>query len=504
MTLLIKSRLTRRYFLHIYPILTLFLCLFVLVLLYQESDNKRENKKSFLQNNVQQLSRILSEPLWQYSDNVIHAIVESAFDGADLLCIKLTYEGSMREPLKKGQCENAEEDVISAEFPIVYKTPDREFVLGGIYISSRFDYVFSDTIRDIKYIIAVSMMIYLVLAFVTLRTFHFKLLMPLYDFLKSIDRYKLTGERLTVDYKSDDELGELISLYNEGLQKQVQIENALLHARERAEETLNSLKATQAELIQAEKMASLGGLVAGVSHEINTPLGNAITVSTTLMSKTNEFNHCVAAGQIKRSILSEYVSNMLEGCVILERNLHRASDLIAHFKQLAVDQTSISRRNFELKNIVDDVLVSLKPSFKNTPHVVENEIKESIPMDSYPGPLGQVLTNVISNALVHAFQEDVSGKITLSVDNIPADYVRIVVSDDGVGIKPEDISHVFDPFYSTRFGQGGSGLGLHICYNLVTGILGGKIAMQSEVGVGSQVIIEIPLVAPNKFEGNEG
>jgi len=500
MTLLMKSRLTRRYFLHIYPILTLFLCLFVLVLLYQESENKRENKKSFLQNNVQQLSRILSEPLWQYSDNVINAIVDSAFEGADLLCIKLTYEGSVREPLQKGQCDDVEGEVISAEFPIVYQVSDRKFMLGGIYISSRFDYVFSDTIKDVKYILAVSMMIYLVLAFVTLRTFHFKLLMPLYDFLKSIDRYKLTGERLTVDYKSDDELGELISLYNEGLKKQVQIENDLLQARERAEETLNSLKATQAELIQAEKMASLGGLVAGVSHEINTPLGNAITVSTTLMSKTNEFNGYVVSGQIKRSLLSDYVNNMLEGCMILERNLQRASGLIAHFKQLAVDQTSISRRKFELKSIVDDVLITLRPTLKNTPHVVSNEINDSISFDSYPGPLGQVLTNIICNALVHAFQNDVSGRITLKVDSITSDYVKIVVSDDGVGIKPEDISHVFDPFYSTRFGQGGSGLGLHICYNLVTGILGGKISMESDVGVGSRVIIDIPLVAPSKDE----
>ncbi|MBL8492535.1 MAG: PAS domain S-box protein [Rhodocyclaceae bacterium] len=261
-------------------------------------------------------------------------------------------------------------------------------------------------------------------------------------------------------------------------------------------ETLETLRHAQDELVRSEKLASLGTLVAGVAHELNTPLGNSLMVATTLAEKHADFGRLADSGQLRRSVLATYVGQADEALRMLIRNLHQASELIGHFKRLAVDQTSTQRRAFDLREIVDDVLLSVGPQFRKTSHRVENLVPAALAFDSYPGPLGQILTNLLSNALLHGFEGLKSRSVTVGARSTDNDRVVISVADDGRGIPADIQGRIFDPFFTTRMGRGGSGLGLHIVYTLVTRVLGGRIAFESQAGKGTTFHITLPQTAP--------
>ncbi len=262
----------------------------------------------------------------------------------------------------------------------------------------------------------------------------------------------------------------------------------------------DQLKETQTQLIKSEKLASLGALVAGVSHELNTPIGNALTVSTTLSHKTGEVKQVYQHGQIKKSTLDEFLIAVEEAGDLLSKNLLRASELIISFKTVAVDQTSEQRRRFNLLQTMSELAVTLRPTLKKTKLIYEIQISEDILLDSYPGPLIQVITNLFNNAIVHAFEGRDIGMMSLSGGQDPTDpsFVVLTFKDDGIGIQQNNLEKIFDPFYTTKLGQGGSGLGLNICYNIVEGLLGGHISVSSELGVGTQFKIRIPSSAPHK------
>jgi signal transduction histidine kinase len=259
-------------------------------------------------------------------------------------------------------------------------------------------------------------------------------------------------------------------------------------------EALQHLTVAQAELVRTEKMSALGSMVAGIAHELNTPIGNSLTVASTLQDHARNFETHMAAG-IKRSKLEEFVGNTKTGASILMRSLQHAADLVSSFKQVAVDQTSLNRRVFHLKESVAEILLTLGPGIRKTTHVVHNAIEADIVMDSYPGPLGQVLTNLVNNAVVHAFEGRAHGNVWVHADVLRPGWVTIRVRDDGVGIPPENLGRVFDPFFTTRLGQGGSGLGLNIVYNLVHKSLGGTISAESTLGVGTCFTMVLPLAA---------
>jgi signal transduction histidine kinase len=259
---------------------------------------------------------------------------------------------------------------------------------------------------------------------------------------------------------------------------------------------LDRLTATQTELIRTEKMAALGSLVAGIAHELNTPIGNSLTVASTLQDQTKAFTDAMAGG-ITRSRLGEYVATTQEGAGILMRSLRHAADLVSSFKQVAVDQTSVNRRRFNLRETVQEILLTLGPVTRKTSHTVECDIPADISLESYPGPLGQIITNLINNALVHAFESRKSGHILISANHQDDDdRVTLTVRDNGVGIPPMHLSRVFDPFFTTKLGKGGSGLGLSIVFNLVQDVLGGTITVESIDGRGACFILSIPVAAP--------
>lgn len=255
--------------------------------------------------------------------------------------------------------------------------------------------------------------------------------------------------------------------------------------------SLETLQRAQDDLVRNEKLAALGALVAGVAHELNTPIGNSLLAVSTLMDQAREFQKLSAEG-LKRSTLQSFLADINGGGEIVLRNLHRAVDLVASFKQVAVDRTTSQRRVFMLAELVDEILLVLMPTFKKSGIRVRQEVHELIEMNSYPGPFGQVLINLITNALSHGFDGCGEGEVVVTARSVEGGKVEVCVSDNGSGIAPENMSRIYDPFFTTKLGRGGSGLGLNIVYNIVYGVLDGKIDVKSELGKGTRFTMTLP------------
>ncbi|MDZ7938932.1 MAG: ATP-binding protein [Rhodoferax sp.] len=279
------------------------------------------------------------------------------------------------------------------------------------------------------------------------------------------------------------------------LQLNATLEHRVQDRTQELSTTLAQLTAAQSELVRAEKMSALGSLVAGIAHELNTPIGNSLTVASTLQDHANTFANSMAQG-LTRSRLEEFVGNTRQGAGILMRGLQHAAELVSSFKQVAVDQTSLNRRSFDLQATVSEILLTLGPTIRKSNHQVESDIADGIVMDSYPGPLGQVLTNLINNALLHAFEGVERGTVRVSASLTSEGAVRLMVRDNGAGIPAAHLPRVFDPFFTTKLGQGGSGLGLNIVYNLVTKSLGGTVHVASSPGEGATFSMVLPRLAP--------
>ena len=264
--------------------------------------------------------------------------------------------------------------------------------------------------------------------------------------------------------------------------------------------TVSRLQQTQHNLVEAEKLASLGALVAGVSHELNTPIGVALTAASALEDEARAFKQTLDDGGLKRSTLDGFVQRSIDKGTLLAKSCHRAANLIRSFKQVAVDQTSEQRRDFDLLELVNDNLTSLRPSLKAAAWVIDIEVPAGIKCNSFPGPLGQVLTNLIQNAAVHAFEDRPIGLLRI-VAFEDAGTVEMRISDDGNGMSAHTAARVFEPFFTTKLGKGGSGLGMAVCRNIVIGVLGGQISVTSQPGVGSEFLLRFPAVAPQSTSG---
>lgn len=268
-------------------------------------------------------------------------------------------------------------------------------------------------------------------------------------------------------------------------------------AKDEAERALAQWQVAQSELLAREKMASLGQLVAGVAHEINTPVGVALTAASFLGERSAHLRSLVSSGGLSKSELDSYLDQAHEAAAMIGNNLSRASNLVRSFKQVSVDRSSDDRRRFNLHECLRSVVASLELTWKRRPITLELRCPLEIELDSYPGSLGQVITNLIQNALLHAYPEGTSGTMRIHVSSHPGDHqVRLMFCDDGIGIGSADLAQIFEPFFTTRRSQGGSGLGLHIAYNLVTARLGGQISASGSPGAGMRFDLLIPLRAP--------
>jgi len=263
-------------------------------------------------------------------------------------------------------------------------------------------------------------------------------------------------------------------------------------ANDNLRRTVDDLRQAQRQLVDSEKMAALGGLVAGIAHEINTPLGISVTAASHLETEARRVGELMEQGVLKRSDLDAYQQVTIESTQMILRNLQRADKLVKSFKQVAVDQSSEQRRTVNLRQYLDEILTSLHPALKKTRHEVLVECPEQLVLDTYPGAIYQVVVNLVMNSLIHGFEGVECGHIRIEARIEGEDWL-LDYADDGRGMPADVREHIFDPFYTTRRGQGGSGLGMHIVFNLTNQVLRGTLRCESEPGKGARFFLRCPL-----------
>lgn len=356
------------------------------------------------------------------------------------------------------------------------------------------------------------------------RLFDYKVAIPLQRLTRHAKEISMGNFDAIIDNQSEDEIGQLCMTFNmmaKTISKNIQDISAANLALQQAHDeleikvefrtqdlmanneelqavnqelayALENLRETQVQLIQAEKMASLGNLVAGISHEINTPVGVGVTATSHLQQRTKEFTQLFKHGGLKSKDLREYLADCDEAIGIILSNLERASQLIRSFKQISVDQSSEGKRVFSIKEYLGEILLSLQPKLKRTHQHVSVKCEEELRIDSFPGAFAQVITNLIMNSLIHAYEPQDVGEIRIEVINEQNQRVRIIYSDDGKGMDKTVMDKIFNPFFTTKRGMGGTGLGLSIVYNIITQQFAGTIECVSEVNKGTTFTIVLP------------
>ncbi|RXG92367.1 sensor histidine kinase [Bradyrhizobium zhanjiangense] len=277
--------------------------------------------------------------------------------------------------------------------------------------------------------------------------------------------------------------------------KQFRTSEALQREKERSEKSLRDLRATQEHLVQAEKLASLGQLVAGVAHEVSTPLGLALTTSTAMQTDLQAMADALGGASVRRSDLTKGIDRLKQGLNLTFDNLHRASEMVHSFRQVAVHQADEDRRTFELRDWLSELTSKLGPLLSHHGLAVDVQCPAGITLNSYPGALAQVISNLALNTAGHAYPDKSGGRFVITVSQPDPKSVRLVCANEGVGIPEPLQAHIFDPFVTTSRERGNAGLGLHIAFNLVASSLNGRLRLESKAGPGTQIAIEIPAEA---------
>ena len=329
---------------------------------------------------------------------------------------------------------------------------------------------------------------------------------PLRSLMKAMNR--IADGRLdtrVAGTEARDEIGEMaraLEIFRENAIARLEAESELIASKQKTEIAYEELRETQNSLIEAEKLAALGGLVAGVAHEVNNPVGISVTVASTLARRCETFSEELKSGDLRRSRLNEFIEGIREASNMLLSNLNRAAELIQSFKQVAVDRSHAERRVFDMRSLTDQIMLSLRPTLSKRNIALSIDCPENLEVNSYPGAWGQVLTNLTLNAVTHAFSPDADGEISIVVRQPDAEHVEVAFSDNGQGMNEEVKRRAFDPFFTTARGRGGTGLGLHIVHNIVTNRLGGRITISSEIGRGVRFRMVLPTTAP-QFGANQ-
>ena len=292
-----------------------------------------------------------------------------------------------------------------------------------------------------------------------------------------------------------------VNVAAEEITERKRTEQEMVRAKDAAETALRHLRKTQESLIEAEKLAALGRMVAGVAHEVNTPVGSGLTVASALQRKAKLFASEVARGHLKRSSLGEFVDLVQQASTQLVSNLNRAAELVESFKQVAKDQGQSHRRSFDAAEMTEQVLSHLERELIDRGTALDLGLEPALELDSFPGPFGQVLVNLVTNSLNHAFPDDRKGRIDVRLHGMDADHVELLVADDGCGMTPEVKRQAFDPFFTTRRREGATGLGLHTVHTIVVEKLGGRVTLTSEPGAGTSVQLVLPRIAPRAGGG---
>jgi signal transduction histidine kinase len=362
----------------------------------------------------------------------------------------------------------------------------------------RFEYALSDIYVRIAIVALASLSISILIGLAIARS----IVRPLRTLMKTMVAI-VSGDyaRPVSDLGARDEIGEMaraVEVFRKNAIAKQQAEIELKASKEHAETALRELQAAQRSLIEAEKLAALGSLVAGVAHEVNNPIGISLTVASSFARRSEAIAEEVRSGAVRRSRLEEFIAGSQEAAKQLVANLTRAAELIQSFKQVAVDRSQAERRFFDLKEATEQIVASVRPALKRSAITLTIDFPVDVTMDGYPGPYGQVLTNLILNSLLHGFPDKRGGAMRLAARRLDAGRVEIEFEDNGIGMSEDVQRRAFEPFFTTRRSRGGTGLGLHIVYNLVTRRLGGRLRLESEVGRGTTFRIRLPLVAPKE------
>ncbi len=382
--------------------------------------------------------------------------------------------------------------------------------VGRLIVKEDDTYLTVFAFNSLKYMLPILLASF-VLVWLVSRSVRGRLAAPLSQLTQAVHEVAYKQEYgKQVEISSDDELGELGNAFNHMLDKlaqheafRVEKEGEIIRLNSDLEEkvfdrtkelktSLDNLQLTQQQLVEQEKMASLGELVAGVAHEINTPIGVCITAVSHLDESISLIAKAFTDGSLTKKQFSDMISVITESAGIVDSNLRRAADLVKAFKAVAVDQSSAQPRLFSLEGYIQDILTSLRPKLKRTRHEINIEIPKHIELYCDPGLISQIITNLIMNSLHHAFKPAEVGHISINA-HLNGETLHLSYADDGQGIEPDILKRLFDPFVTTKRGQGGSGLGTHIIYNLVTQGLGGRIQCFSEVNKGVRFDITVPM-----------
>ncbi|WP_333608565.1 HAMP domain-containing sensor histidine kinase [Arsukibacterium sp.] len=317
---------------------------------------------------------------------------------------------------------------------------------------------------------------------------------PLHEYNLLSRAFNTMLDRIEQQLLKRQEAEQEIRLLNQQLEHKItERTKALKASNQELLDTLAKLHQYQSQIVQTEKMSSLGQMVAGVAHEVNTPIGLGVTASTLMQDKLQEIQKSFDDKNLTASQLAKFLLDSKENLGIIYRNLDRAASLISSFKQVAVDQSNDNRRQFNMLQLINEVLLSLRPNLKKTQHIINVDCPANLNIDSKPGPINQIFINLIMNSLIHAFEQQEQGEITIQVQYVQQNCL-IRYCDNGTGV-PENIKkRIFDPFVTTKRGAGGSGLGMHLVYNLVTQALHGKIQLESTLGQGIEILIEFPVI----------
>jgi len=391
-----------------------------------------------------------------------------------------------------------------------------ERVVGYLYIITNLTFEYANTTNVLIQLVGVGFIIVLILLFAVKVILH-KITLPIdhiANTIGNISRQKDFSMRCpTMPYQEFDWLVQKINIMLSRIERHItkqtdaekqiidlnhQLEHkvsqrtdALKESNQELLSTLEKLHQYQNQLVESEKMASLGDMVAGVAHEVNTPIGLGVTASSLLYDKLYEIKQAFEQKTLKSSELKKFLNEGEEHIGIISRNLTRAADLISSFKKVAVDQSSEKNRRFDVKELLEEVKLTLAPKFKNTPYQIKLICPEPLLINSKPGPLNQVLVNLMMNSLIHGFENRDTGIISITVMTF-GQQLQIIYTDDGNGVS-ESIKHkIFEPFITTKRGSGASGLGLHLVYNMVTQALQGSIHFESEQGKGVLFDITLP------------
>lgn len=439
------------------------------------------------------ISHELSLPLWNLDQGMLDTLLAIEINDPDVARIEIfdisgtLYKGVSRDAAgdfffySSKHSRSDEKPVFGKKINITFSLNERDFGYGQITFS--YWDAFLRMIVTTAIFVVLFLALTIILFFILQKAIQRKVIAPVLHLSEVVYSFSQNNFANRPVIQSHDELGVLAGTINQMADK---IEKYNRRLEQMVEDRTK-------QLINAEKMAALGELVAGISHEINTPIGTALTAASFLEKKASVLSLQLSTGDIRKSELDSALRNIDDAMKLVMTNLTRASELIQSFKKVAVDRSSSDKRVFNIKEYLKDIATSLKPRLKKNAHSIEIEADDMIEIESYPGDLSQVITNLIINSVVHGFDENKKNGIIKIRAVRENENLMIIYSDDGMGIPEENLSKIFNPFFTTKRGTGGSGLGLNIVYNIVTQKLGGTIECRSTVDIGTTFIITLPV-----------